>query len=333
MEEGKDRKKGSSLPGSFTVGAIALVFLIIGYQAAVFIHHAARVKLAANRDRPDTVYVIDRVLAEQILRSAQNDKSSAQNDMSNAQNDTSSAQNDNVPTVILRSGSDEGSIIIRKNAPHSTLAKAVVPRKVESFRFNPNTVSIEDLQRLGFSQKQAQAIDNYRQKGGRFRRPSDFAKSYVVADSVYARLEDYIDIPKLDINKADSTALLDLPGIGPWFAGRIVGYRKALGGYSSIDQLLEIKNFDAERLNGIRDIVRLSEPMPYPLWTLPEEELKKHPYISSAEAHSIILYRNHHTAEELSVEGLKNAGVLSEEHARKLSSCNIKAYSANSSTE
>ena len=302
MEEGKDRKKGSSLPGSFTVGAIALVFLIIGYQAAVFIHHAATVKLAANRDKPDTVYVIDSVLAEQILRSA---------------------QNDNDPSVILRSGSDEGSIIIRKYAEHSPVAKAAVPRRVESFRFNPNTVSMEDLQRLGFSQKQAQAIDNYRQKGGRFRRPADFAKSYVVADSVYARLEKYIDIPKLDLNRADSTALLDLPGIGPWFAGRIAGYRKALGGYNSLEQLLEIKNFDRERLDGIRDLIKLSQPEPYPLWTLPEEELKKHPYISAPEAHSIVLYRNHHGNVELTLDGLKKAGVLSEEHARKLEGCAI----------
>ena len=303
MEEGKGRKKGSSLPGSFTVGAIALVFLIIGYQAAVFIHHAAKVKLAANRDRPDTVYVIDSALGRRLLA------------------EMPEQVGHDAPSVIA--GRDRQSLVIRKNAEHSAVAKAAVPRRAESFRFNPNTVSLEDLQRLGFSEKQAQAIDNYRQKGGRFRRPSDFAKSYVVADSVYARLEKYIDIPKLDLNKADSTALLDLPGIGPWFAGRIAGYRKALCGYNSVEQLLEIKNFDRERLDGIRDLIKLSQPEPYPLWTLPEEELKKHPYVSAPEAHSIVLYRNHHGKEELTLGGLKKAGVLSEEHARKLEGCAI----------
>ena len=307
MEEGKDRKKGNNLPGSFTAGAIALVFLIIGYQVAVFVHHAAKVKLASNVDRPDTVYVIDREMAEQILRCAQNDNS--------AQNDSAS--------VIQRSGSDEGSIVIRKNATHSTVARKNVPRRVESFRFNPNTVSIEDLQRLGFSEKQAQAIDNYRQKGGRFRRPGDFAKSYVVADSVYARLEEYIDIPKLDINTADSTALLDLPGIGPWFAGRIVSYRKALGGFTHAKQLMEIKNFDQERYDGLHDLITLSPPAPYPLWTAPEEDLARHPYISKPEAHSIVLYRNHHSPEECTLEGLIKAGAISEDHARKLSGIRI----------
>ena len=307
MEEGKDRKKGSSLPGSFTVGAIALVFLIIGYQAAVFIHHAATVKLAADRDRPDTVYVVDSAVAARVLGGE-------------------------IPGTSPRMTQEGTSprmtgVVVRKNAQRSEYAVAAreraVPRRVESFKFNPNTISIEDLQRLGFSEKQALAIDNYRQKGGRFRRPADFAKSYVVADSVYQRLEQYIDIPKIDINKADSTALLDLPGIGPWFAGRIVSYRKALYGYSNLDQLLDIKNFSEERLDGIRDLIVLSKPQSYPLWTLPEEELKKHPYISSAEAHGIVLFREHNKKEALSVEGLLKAGVISEEHAVKLRDCAI----------
>ena len=55
MKEGKSKSK--SLNGSFVTGAIALVFLIIGYQAAVFIHKAASLRIAANRDHPDTVYV------------------------------------------------------------------------------------------------------------------------------------------------------------------------------------------------------------------------------------------------------------------------------------
>lgn len=34
-----------------------MVFLIIGYQTALFVHQAAVMKIAANRDEPDTVYV------------------------------------------------------------------------------------------------------------------------------------------------------------------------------------------------------------------------------------------------------------------------------------
>ena len=308
MEEGKDRKKGSSLPGSFTAGAIALIFLIIGYQVAVFVHHAAKVRLAANVDKPDTVYVIDSALAERLLKEMPDQVRHEENGV-----------------VRHEENGRHEDIVIRKNAQHSVVAKQAVGRRVESFRFNPNTVSIEDLQRLGFSQKQAQAIDNYRQKGGRFRRPGDFAKSYVVSDSIYSRLEKYIDIPKLDINKADSTALLDLPGIGPWFAGRIVAYRRSLCGFSTIEQLMEIKNFDREKYDGLADLITLSPPSPYPLWTVPEEDLARHPYISKPEAHSIVLYRNHHSPEDCTLEGLIKAGAISEDHARKLSGIRIQS--------
>jgi DNA uptake protein ComE-like DNA-binding protein len=192
---------------------------------------------------------------------------------------------------------------------------------VESFRFNPNTVSVEDLMRLGFSEKQAQAIDHYRQKGGRFRRKADFAKSYVVADSVFARLEPFIDLPKLDINKADSVAFLALPGIGPWYAGKIVAYRRELGGFSHPEQLMEIYRFDREKYDGLSDLITCSKPEPYPLWTLPEADLARHPYISKEEAHGIVLYRTHQPRDAWTVEGLRQAGVLSPEHFAALSRC------------
>ena len=37
------------------MGVVALVFMIIGYQTALFVHSAAVMKIEANRDRPDTV--------------------------------------------------------------------------------------------------------------------------------------------------------------------------------------------------------------------------------------------------------------------------------------
>ena len=219
-------------------------------------------------------------------------------------------------------------VSVRKNAPHNPEAVAVrekvAPRVVESFRFNPNTASVEDLQRLGFSEKQAAAIDHYRQKGGRYRRPSDFAKSFVVADSVFQRLAPYIDIPLVDINQADSVALLELPGIGPYFAGKMVQYRRQLRGYSAVEQLLEIWHFDQEKLDGLRDFITCSPPAPYPLWTLPEDSLALHPHISRAEAHSIVLYRQHHAPSACTLDALRVAGLLSEDHYRRLSLCRLE---------
>ena len=298
-------KKNQTPTSSFVAGAIALLFLIIGYEVALFVHKAAVLRIAANRDHPDTVYIIR---GDTLASLGMTELSSRGRRSSGS------------PSVMADS-------VVRHNAPHEPSVVAVrektVPRRVESFRFNPNTVSVEDLQRLGFSQKQAQAIDNYRNKGGRYRRPSDFAKSFVVADSVYDRLAPYIDIPLLDINKADSAALLALPGIGPYFAGKIVHYREQLGGYSAPEQLLEIYRFDREKLDGLQDLITCSAPEPFGLWSLPEADLARHPHISRAEAHGIVLYRQHNAPEACTVEGLRKAGVLSEEHFAALSRCSI----------
>ena len=296
------KKDDGPLTASFVTGAIALVFLIIGYEVAVFVHKAAVTRLVANRDRPDTVYVY-----------AVPPESEA----------SPEAPGSTTDAAVSEEG--PGSKTARHNAHHSTEAikirEKASPRRVETFRFNPNTVSVEDLQRLGFSEKQALSIDHYRQKGGRFRRKADFAKSYVVADSVYERLAPFIDIPRLDINRADSLALLDLPGIGPYFAGKVVWYRERLGGYSTVEQLTEIYHFDEEKLDGMRDLIYCSKPTPFPIWTLPEADLSHHPHISRAEAHSIVLYREHHPVAECTLDGLQRAGILSEEHYAGLSRC------------
>ena len=295
MEEGKRQK---TLRSSFTTGAIALVFLIIGFEVALFVHKAAVTRLVADRDHPDTVYIV-----KQVRVKADTDADSA----------AEPAEEEADTVYIRRSGSHSPEAVrIREKAAR---------RPVETFRFNPNTVSLEDLMRLGFSEKQARSILNYREKGGRFRRPADFAKSYVVADSVFDRLAPYIDIPRIDINKADSAAFETLPGIGPYFASRMVSYRTSLGGYSHPEQLLEIYHFDREKYDGLKDLITCSKPVPYPLWTLSEKELAKHPYISKDEAHSIVLYRTHQPQETWTIAGLHKAGVLSEEHCAKLSRC------------
>lgn len=67
-------------------------------------------------------------------------------------------------------------------------------RGYELFQFDPNTVSLEELVRLGFSPKQAQVILNYRQVGAVFRVKSDFARCYTVSPEKYAELEPYIII-------------------------------------------------------------------------------------------------------------------------------------------
>lgn len=296
----KKNQEGKKLSASFITGAIALVFLAIGWQTALFVHKAAVTHIAATRDRPDTVYIYATEPSSVIS--------------------TELSERRNLPgTTPTRTRRKEYG---GRSPAAKTIREQTAKRTYECFPFDPNTVSVEELIRLGFSEKQARSIDNYRKKGGRFRRKTDFAKSYVVADSVFARLEPYIDIPKLDINTADSAAFDALPGIGPYFAAKMVSYRKQLKGYSYPEQLMDIYHFDQERFDALSDLITVGASEPYPLWSHPEDSLKKHPYIGSR-AHGIVLFREHNPPEKWTVEELARAGVLSPDQASRLSRCSL----------
>ena len=266
------------ISASFKVGAVALAFLTIGFQSALFIRRAAVLRIASHRDAPDTVYVVDddvarRLLGDGAVNAAAPPGSEAAEPSGGGQMAAANGRR------TASAGGGRGGVIVRRNAPLSPAVEAALPRRVESFPFNPNTVSLSDLMRLGFSERQAQSIINYREKGGRFRRPSDFAKSYVVADSVFKRLEPFIRIPKVDLNVADSASLDALPGIGPYYASKIIEHRTKLQGFSYPEQLMDIYRFDQEKYDALKDLVTVGPSEPYPLWSLPEEELEKHPYI------------------------------------------------------
>ena len=324
---GKEEKTSSHsrISASFKAGAIALAFLVIGYQSALFIRSAAVARLASHRDAPDTVFVIDESLAERLISDGTTTKYSTTEDTPEISGRSSSGSSSSAS--VKPSFGSTRSLTVRRNAPHSATADAIVaaaaPNRVESFPFNPNTVSISDLQRLGFTERQAQSIINYREKGGRFHRPADFAKSFVVADSVFRRLEPYIRIPKVDLNAADSIALDALPGIGPYYAAKILEHRSRLCGFSYPEQLMDIYRFDSERFDSLKDLVTVGPSDPYPLWTLPEDELKKHPYIDSGAAHGIVLYREHNPRESWTVDGLRAAGVLRPADASRLARCRL----------
>ncbi len=291
MRSKENDKTDAKLSESFIKGVIALVFLIIGYQIALFMHNAAVLKIVAGRDEPDTVFVYkDNEIQE------------------------------NVRTVTERRNSVHPPIVesVRKTYP---------VRQVKSFRFNPNTVTVEELCLLGFSIKQAESIDKYRKKGGRFSRKSDFAKSYVVSDSVYLRLEPFIDIPLVELNAADSADLDALPGIGAWFVSKIIEHRKALGGFSYKEQLMDIRNFDIERYEGLCDLVEVDTVglSPFRLWSLPADSLMRHPYIKNYEtAHSIVLYRETNPPDLWSLQGLREAGVISQADYSRLERCHVE---------
>ncbi len=342
----REDKKRKGLSASFVTGAVALVFLIVGYQVALFLNRTAISKILADRSSPDTVYI-----AYTIEGNVQTTKEQAAPWTGSVNDGNRTTGNGTVRNGAERNGTDgnktskngnDGTgtgrqvankdIRIVSNAPRYRIdqntgerTRPAKRKQVENFMFNPNTASLEDLQRLGFSEKQASAIVNYRSKGGKFRRKSDFAKSFVVADSVYRRLEPYIDIPLLDLNTADSAAFDGLPGIGGYFANKIIEYRTRLRGFSYKEQLMDIYRFDKEKYDALHDLVTVDKntSTPYPLWSLPEDSLARHPYIGWHAAHGISVYKSANPVEKWTMGGIIEAGILDPGMGDKLARCLI----------
>ena len=98
---------------------------------------------------------------------------------------------------------------------------------------------------------------------------------------------------KVKINSADTTDFKSLKGIGPYYSGKIVKYRSALGGFTSIDQLKEVYGILPEVIdqNVNRLIVDSMDIVKVNINTCETADLQRHPYISWNIANSIVQIR------------------------------------------
>lgn len=209
------------------------------------------------------------------------------------------------------------------------------------FFFDPNTLSYNGWQQLGLREKTIRIILNYLSKGGRFRKPGDLQKIYGLSKSEFARLAPYIQItgtavasqpdppekkeifpvindpkkiPLIDINRADTSAFISLPGIGSRLAARIVLFREKLGGFHSVEQVSETFGLPDSVFKKIRPyLVPGTSPVKkININTATEAELGAHPYIRFGLARPIIAYRNE-KGPFLKLEDLMKVMAVSEE--------------------
>ena len=94
------------------------------------------------------------------------------------------------------------------------------------------------------------------------------------------------------LNTADTTQLKMVPGIGSYFAKKVVQYGQRLGGYVSVDQLDEIENFPLDAKDYL--VIENAQPHQLNVNTLSLNDLKKHPYINFYMARAITNYRRLH---------------------------------------
>jgi competence protein ComEA len=229
----------------------------------------------------------------------------------------------------------------------------------EPFPFDPNTIGREEWLALGFKERQVDGIERYMAKGGRFRTKGDVAKLYGLRPGQYERLMPYIQLPDslprkkwdgerkpwkssypdrprtwedkarterperrlVEVNTADSLALVALPGIGPSFAKGILAYRKRLGGYHSLEQLAEVYVLKdkPDALERIRTLLVVDTLMVQRIAInrCTVEELAEHPYARWKLAKPLIAYRAQHGPFK-QVEDIRGCVLIDAEAFRKL---------------
>lgn len=59
----------------------------------------------------------------------------------------------------------------------------------------------------------------------------------------------------INLNTADEVALDSLPGVGPATAAAIIEHRERIGGFTSVEQLLDVRGIGEAKLEQLRDLV------------------------------------------------------------------------------
>lgn len=97
----------------------------------------------------------------------------------------------------------------------------------------------------------------------------------------------------LELNGADSASLRKVPGIGAVFAGRIVRFRRLLGGFHHVGQLREVYGLDEERYLQLSPWFRVDSSRIEPLQvnTLSSGSLIRHPYLNAVQVRELMRLR------------------------------------------
>lgn len=180
--------------------------------------------------------------------------------------------------------------------------------------FDPNTADSITLVHLGFKPWQAKNILKYRAAGGRYRQAEDLKKLYGMTDSMYQALTPYIyiareemdstrvdslridSLPKwqekkdtvLNLRTADTTELKLIHGIGSYRAKQIVRYRQALGGFTRVEQLLEVNGL-LDTGDSLLTHFMLDSVIVEPIYinSVTTQRLAQHPYLRFEQAKAI----------------------------------------------
>lgn len=96
-------------------------------------------------------------------------------------------------------------------------------------------------------------------------------------------------LTKVDVNTADTALMRRIPGVGERISEAIVAYRERLGGYYSVEQLMEIKIVSPELLEWF-EVSSSSDVRKIPVNRASFQALNGHPYISYEQTKALMQF-------------------------------------------
>jgi competence protein ComEA len=134
---------------------------------------------------------------------------------------------------------------------------------------DPNFADASELRRLpGIGPARAAAIVRDRREKGPYRFLEELERVDGLGPTTIARLSPFLSLvprpssvqtagARLDLNRAGPDELIELPGIGPELAERIVGFRARNGRLREVNDLLEVPGIGPATVEKIRNRVRI----------------------------------------------------------------------------
>jgi competence protein ComEA len=148
---------------------------------------------------------------------------------------------------------------------------------------------------------------------------NDWKKETVAGGSVVYSARKTVTGKTIEINTADTAALMALPGIGSRLAARIINFREKLGGFYSVQQVAETYGLPDSTFRKIQGALQCNNASVQQLNinTADANTLKQHPYIRWNLANAIVQYRAQH-GNFKSVDDLQQVMVITPEIFQKI---------------
>lgn len=225
----------------------------------------------------------------------------------------------------------------QSDSSHSIASnESAIVDEINWFEFDPNTVSLEDLQRLGLKSYIAKNWVNYRKGGAEFYELKDVARIYGMDSTWIDQARGFMSFPEkpvftkpekkkfkpellsISLNEADSAEFTKIRGVGPFYASQIVKLRESLGGIHSYDQLNTIWKIKPETIEAIKKNTELDTNLitKLKLNSASVEQLAAHKYIDWKLAKIIVAYRESHGPYRQKADLMKTDVINREEYLK-----------------